>query len=299
MSFGSLSANAILALNKGARAGDFAHDTGEGSISRYHREHGGDLIWEVAAVISAAATTTAPSTRSASPRRPSMPQVKMIEIKLSPGRQAGTRRHPAGRRRSPSRSRRRAACRRASTASRRRRIRPSRRRSSCCSSSTHLRELSGGKPTGFKLAVGHLWEWFAIAKAMLETGILPDFIVVDGGEGGTGAAPVEFTDHVGVPMREALMLVHNTLVGHQCPRPGSHRRSGQGHHGLRLARTIALGADWCNAARGFMFALGCVQSRPATRIPARPASRRRIHCDSERSSSPTRPSGCTTSIATR
>ena len=124
-----------------------------------------------------------------------------------------------------------------------------------------LREASGGKPTGFKLAIGHPWEWFAIAKAMQETGILPDFIVVDGGEGGTGAAPLEFTDHVGVPLREGLMLVHNTLVGlnlRQAIRIGA---AGKIVTGFDLARTLAIGADWCNAARGFMFALGCIQSQ--------------------------------------
>ncbi|MEP7084442.1 MAG: FMN-binding glutamate synthase family protein, partial [Betaproteobacteria bacterium] len=124
-----------------------------------------------------------------------------------------------------------------------------------------LRELSGGKPTGFKLALGHPWEFFSIAKAMLETGITPDFIVVDGAEGGTGAAPVEFTDHVGVPMREGLMLVHNTLVGIGLRGRVKIGASGKIISAFDIARTIAMGADWCNAARGFMFALGCVQAQ--------------------------------------
>ncbi|MBL8246532.1 MAG: FMN-binding glutamate synthase family protein, partial [Rhodanobacteraceae bacterium] len=124
-----------------------------------------------------------------------------------------------------------------------------------------LRELSGGKPVGFKLAIGHPWEWFGIAKAMQQSGILPDFIVVDGGEGGTGAAPMEFADHVGTPLREALMLVHNTLVGLGLREHIRIGAAGKIVTAFDIARTLALGADWCNAARGFMFALGCLQSR--------------------------------------
>ena len=124
-----------------------------------------------------------------------------------------------------------------------------------------MRELSGGKPAGMKLAIGHPWEFFAIAKAMVKTGITPDFIVVDGSEGGTGAAPVEFTDHVGVPLREGLMLVHNTLVGvglRDRIRVGA---SGKIITAFDIAKTMAMGADWCNSARGFMFALGCIQAQ--------------------------------------
>jgi len=124
-----------------------------------------------------------------------------------------------------------------------------------------LRELSGGKPTGFKFCVGHPWEWFALAKAMLETGMLPDFIVVDGGEGGTGAAPLEFTDHVGAPMQEGLLLVHNTLVGLNLRDRVRIGVAGKIISGFDVARAMALGADWCNSARGFMFALGCIQAQ--------------------------------------
>jgi glutamate synthase domain-containing protein 2 len=124
-----------------------------------------------------------------------------------------------------------------------------------------LRELSGGKPVGIKLAVGHPWEWFAIANAILVTGIVPNFIVVDGGEGGTGAAPLEFTDHVGTPLREALMLVHNTLVGIGVRDQISVGASGKIVTAFDIARTLAMGADWCNSARGFMFALGCLQAQ--------------------------------------
>jgi len=123
-----------------------------------------------------------------------------------------------------------------------------------------LRELSGGKPVGFKLAIGHPWEWFGIAKAMHETQLLPDFIVVDGAEGGTGAAPAEFIDHVGVPMHEALMLVHNTLVGLGLRDKIRIGAAGRVVSAFDIARTMAMGADWCNAGRGFMFALGCIQS---------------------------------------
>jgi glutamate synthase domain-containing protein 2 len=124
-----------------------------------------------------------------------------------------------------------------------------------------LRQLSGGKPVGFKLCIGQPWEWFAMAKAMSETGLWPDFIVVDGAEGGTGAAPLEFTDHVGAPHQEGLLLVHNTLVG-----MGERHRVKLGCAGkvvsaFDIARMMALGADWCNSARGFMFALGCIQAQ--------------------------------------
>jgi glutamate synthase domain-containing protein 2 len=111
------------------------------------------------------------------------------------------------------------------------------------------------------MALGHPWEWFGVAKAMRTTGILPDFIVVDGGEGGTGAAPLEFSDHVGAPLREGLMLVHNTLVGLDLRKQIRIGASGKIITAFDIARTLALGADWCNAARGFMFALGCIQSR--------------------------------------
>jgi glutamate synthase domain-containing protein 2 len=124
-----------------------------------------------------------------------------------------------------------------------------------------LRTLSGGKPVGFKLAIGHPWEFFAIVKAMHATQIMPDFIVVDGSEGGTGAAPVEFTDHVGVPLQEALLLVHNTLVGMNLREHIKIGAAGKIVTGFDIARTLALGADWCNSARGFMFALGCIQAQ--------------------------------------
>src|SRR5690606_39070740 len=124
-----------------------------------------------------------------------------------------------------------------------------------------LRELSGGKPVGFKLCIGHPWEWFAIAKAMLATGIAPDFIVVDGAEGGTGAAPIEFVDHVGTPLREGLRLVHNTLVGIGLREQIRLGASGKVISAFDMARIMALGADWCNSARAYMFAIGCIQAQ--------------------------------------
>ena len=126
---------------------------------------------------------------------------------------------------------------------------------------TRLRTLSGGKPTGFKLCIGHPWEWFAIVKAMLATGITPDFIVVDGAEGGTGAAPLEFTDHVGSPLQEGLLLVHNTLRGVGLRDRIKIGCAGKVVSAFDIARMMALGADWCNSARGFMFALGCLQAQ--------------------------------------
>jgi glutamate synthase domain-containing protein 2 len=124
-----------------------------------------------------------------------------------------------------------------------------------------LRRLSGGKPVGFKLCIGHAWEFFALVKAMLESGILPDFIVVDGAEGGTGAAPLEFLDHVGTPLREGLTLVHSALVGANLRDHIRIGASGKISSAFDVARTMALGADWCNAARGFMFAVGCIQAQ--------------------------------------
>jgi glutamate synthase domain-containing protein 2 len=123
-----------------------------------------------------------------------------------------------------------------------------------------MRRLSGGKPTGFKMCIGHPWEFLAICKAMLETGIYPDFIVVDGNEGGTGAAPLEFMDHLGMPMREGVSFVHNALIGINARDRIKIGAAGKIATAFDMARAMAIGADWCNSARGFMFALGCIQS---------------------------------------
>ena len=260
MSFGALSANAILALNAGAKRGGFAHDTGEGSISVHHRKHGGDLIWEVASGYFGCRNDDGTFNAEKFSTNARHPQVKMIEIKLSQGAKPGhggvlpgskvtaeiahARGVPVG--------------------------------VDCISPASHsafntpmellqfivrLRELSGGKPTGFKLCIGHPWEWFAIAKAMVHTGITPDFIVVDGTEGGTGAAPLEFIDHVGSPLQEGLILVHNTLRGIGLRDRIKIGCAGKVVNAFDIARLMALGADWCNSARGFMFALGCLQAQ--------------------------------------
>ena len=260
MSFGSLSPNAIRALNEGARLGGFYHDTGEGSVSPYHREGGGDLVWELGSGYFGACERAGVFSPAKFAEKAALDQVKMIEIKLSQGAKPGhggvlpaakvsaeiamTRGVPMG--------------------------------EDCISPARHsafdspegllrfvqqLRELSGGKPVGFKLAIGHPWEWFGIAKALLSSGIRPDFIVVDGAEGGTGAAPMEFADHVGTPLREGLLLVHNTLVGLNLREQIRIGAAGKIITAFDIARTLAIGADWCNAARGFMFAIGCIQSQ--------------------------------------
>ncbi|GFN25238.1 FMN-binding glutamate synthase family protein [Achromobacter denitrificans] len=260
MSFGALSANAVLALNEGARQGNFAHDTGEGGISRYHRQPGGGLVWNIGSGYFGCRDEHGAFSEEAFVKNACTPQVKMIEIKLSQGAKPG---HggilPAGKV-TPEIAEARG-------------VAPWQ---DCNSPATHsafdspiglmkfvarLRELSGGKPVGFKFCVGHPWEWFAIVKAMLETGITPDFIVVDGAEGGTGAAPVEFVDHVGTPLREALRLVHNTLIGVNLRDRIKLGASGKVITAFDMARVMAMGADWCNAARGFMFAIGCIQAQ--------------------------------------
>jgi len=260
MSFGALSANAIMALNKGAKKGGFAHDTGEGSISRYHREHGGDLIWEIGSGYFGCRNDDGTFSAERFVQNALSPQVKMIEIKLSQGAKPGHGGVLPGPKVTPEIAEARGVpvgvdC--VSPASH-----------SSFSTPTELlqfiqklRELSGGKPVGFKLCVGHPWEWFGISKAMQKTEIYPDFIVVDGSEGGTGAAPVEFTDHMGMPMLEGLRLVHNTLVGLKLRKQIRLGASGKIISGFDVMRTLALGADWCNSARGFMFALGCIQAQ--------------------------------------
>ena len=260
MSFGSLSANAIRALNKGAKLGNFAHDTGEGGFSRYHKEFGGDIIWELGSGYFGCRNDDGTLSAERFAKEAANPQVKMIEIKLSQGAKPGhggvlpgpkvtaeisdARGVPIG--------------------------------VDCVSPASHsmfstpleliqfvaqLRELSGGKPVGFKLCIGHPWEFMGICKAMLESGTRPDFIVIDGTEGGTGAAPLEFVDHIGTPMREGLIFAHNCLVGAGLRDTIRLGVAGRIITGFDMALVLALGADWCNAARGFMFALGCVQAQ--------------------------------------
>ena len=260
MSFGALSPNAIRALNIGAKKGNFAHDTGEGGYSAYHRENGGDIIWEVGSGYFSCRNPDGTFCAEKFKDNASCQQVKMVELKLSQGAKPG---HggvlPAAKV-----SMEIAAARGVPMGI------------DCVSPARHsafstpiemmhfigkMRSLSGGKPTGFKLCVGHPWEFLAICKAMLETETYPDFIVVDGTEGGTGAAPLEFTDHVGMPLREGLNFVHNALIGINARDRIKIGASGKIVSAFDIARAIALGADWCNSARGFMFALGCIQSQ--------------------------------------
>jgi glutamate synthase domain-containing protein 2 len=260
MSFGALSANAVLALNAGAKAGGFAHDTGEGSISQHHRVHGGDLIWEIGSGYFGCRTADGRFSEERFCENARDPQVKMIELKLSQGAKPGHGGVLPGPKVTPE-----IAAARGVPAG-----------VDCVSPAAHsafgtprellhfverLRVLSGGKPVGIKLCIGHPWEWFGLCKAMLDTGLVPDFVVVDGAEGGTGAAPLEFTDHVGAPMQEGLLLVHNTLTGLNLRSRVKVGCAGKVIGAFDIARAMALGADWCNAARGFMFALGCIQAQ--------------------------------------
>jgi len=260
MSFGALSANAILSLNSGAYKGGFAHDTGEGSISVHHRANGGDLIWEIGSGYFGCRNPDGSFNAEKFAANARDPQVKMIELKLSQGAKPGHGGVLPG----PKVTAEIAEARGVPIGV------------DCVSPAGHsefstpiellqfiarLRELSGGKPTGFKFCVGHPWEWFAIAKAMQQTGLVPDFIVVDGAEGGTGAAPLEFTDHVGAPLQEGLLLVHNTLKGIGMRSKVRLGAAGKVVSAFDVIRMLALGADWCNSARGFMFALGCIQAQ--------------------------------------
>ena len=260
MSFGALSANAVLALNEGAKLGGFAHDTGEGGISSYHRQPGGDLIWNIGSGYFGCRDEAGRFSERHFIENARLPQVKMIEIKLSQGAKPGHGGILPGSKVTVEI----AAARGVNVGE------------DCNSPSKHsefdspigllkfvqrLRTLSEGKPVGFKLCIGHPWEWFAIAKAMIKTGITPDFIVVDGAEGGTGAAPIEFVDHVGTPLREAVRLVHNTLIGLNLRDRIKIGASGKIISAFDMARTLALGADWCNSARAFMFAIGCIQAQ--------------------------------------
>ncbi|HET8552921.1 MAG TPA: FMN-binding glutamate synthase family protein [Gammaproteobacteria bacterium] len=260
MSFGALGSHAIMALNKGAKLGNFAHDTGEGGLSPYHQKYGGDIIWEIGSGYFGCRNDDGTFNADMFRDRAQSDQVKMVELKLSQGAKPGhggllpaakvipeiaaTRKVPV--------------------------------HQDCLSPSSHsafstpvgllefiatMRDLSGGKPAGFKLCIGHRWEFLAICKAMIETGILPDFIVIDGKEGGTGAAPLELSDGLGTPLREGLLFAHNALVGAGLRDKIRIGASGKAVTGFKIAMNLALGADWCNSARGFLFSLGCIQAQ--------------------------------------
>jgi len=260
MSFGSLSANAISALNRGAKAGDFAHDTGEGGISRYHKAGGGDLIWEIGSGYFGCRNEDGSFNAEKFAESAALDQVKMIEIKLSQGAKPGHGGILPGKKVSEEIAEARGVrvgqdC-----------ISPAGHSAfttpvELCEFIAHLRELAKGKPVGLKMCLGHRREFMCMVKAMLQTGIKPDFIVVDGKEGGTGAAPLEFANHIGMPLTEGLTFVHNTLRGAGVRDDIKLGASGKLIHAFDIARAFALGADWANSARGFMFSIGCIQAQ--------------------------------------
>ncbi|MCW2830037.1 MAG: glutamate synthase [Aeromicrobium sp.] len=260
MSFGSLSGNAIEALNGGAALGGFAHDTGEGAISSYHLKHGGDLIWEIASGYFGCRAPDGGFAPDRFARRATGDTVKAISIKLSQGAKPGLGGLLPG----------------AKVNHEIAQTREVEIGQTIVSPPTHstfstpvgliefveqLRELSGGKPVGFKLCIGSRREFLAICKAMVERGSYPDFIIVDGSEGGTGAGPVEFEDHVGMPLTEALMFVHNALVGAGIRDHVKVGASGKVATGIDIVKRICQGADFTLAARTMMFALGCIQAQ--------------------------------------
>ncbi|MGE0360966.1 MAG: FMN-binding glutamate synthase family protein [Vicinamibacterales bacterium] len=259
MSYGSLSRNAVLALNAGAKLGGFAHNTGEGGLSPYHLEPGGDLVWQIGTGYFSCRTPDGRFDPDAFARRATLPSVRMIEVKLSQGAKPGHGGILPAAKLTPEIVAIRGVV-------------PGR---DVVSPPAHtafstplgllqflqvLRDGSGGKPVGFKLCVGKRHEFLGIVKAMLESGIVPDFITVDGGEGGTGAAPLEFSDSVGTPLNEGLSFVHNALIGVGLRDQVRLIASGRVNTGFQLATKVALGADMCNAARAMMFALGCIQA---------------------------------------
>jgi glutamate synthase domain-containing protein 2 len=258
MSFGSLSSNAILALNGGARIGDFAHNTGEGGVSTHHIKPGGDLIFQIGTGYFGARDNEGFNVERFK-QSASIPSVKMIELKLSQGAKPG---HggilPAKKNTTEIAG-----------------IRGVEPGTDVLSPPYHtefttpiglldfiqkLRENCDYKPVGFKLCVGHKSEFISICKAMKKTGILPDFISVDGGEGGTGAAPLEFSDRVGMPFKEGLAFVHDILRGFELRDEIKILAAGKIFSGFHIFRAMALGADICYSARAMMLALGCIQA---------------------------------------
>jgi glutamate synthase domain-containing protein 2 len=260
MSFGSLSGRAIEALNLGAKMGGFYHTTGEGGVCSYHLHHGGDLVWQIGTGYFGCRTKDGRFDPDKFAERAAHDAIKMIEIKISQGAKPGHGGLLPGPKVTPEIAE----------------VRGVPVGQDVLSPAAHsafstpvglmewivqLRELSGGKPIGFKICIGHRWEFFACIKAMLKTGITPDYIVIDGAEGGTGAAPAELSDHVGTPLREGLILAVNGLHGSKLRDRIRLAASGKIHNGHSLAANLALGADWCNAARPFMFSIGCVQTK--------------------------------------
>lgn len=259
MSFGSLSKNAIMALNGGAKIGGFYHNTGEGGLSPYHLEPGGDINWQIGTGYFGCRNSDGTFNGEMFAERANLPNVKMIEIKLSQGAKPGHGGILPAKKNTPEIAR----------------IRLVAPHTDILSPPGHsafstplemmdfikqLRVLSNRKPIGFKLCVGRKSEFLALCKAMVQTGIMPDFITVDGGEGGTGAAPLEFSNSVGMPLRDGLAFIYDSLVGFGLKRHIKIIASGKVTSGFDIVKNISLGADACNSARGMMLALGCIQA---------------------------------------
>lgn len=259
MSYGALSMNAILALNKGASLGEFAHNTGEGGISAYHLENGGDLIWQIGTGYFGCRNDKGYFDDEKFRQNASIESVKMIELKISQGAKPGHGGILPASKNTPEIAGIRG-------------VNPFKDVISppchtAFSNSTELmqfirklRHLSNGKPIGFKLCIGRKEEFIDICKAMLVTGIKPDFITIDGGEGGTGAAPVEFTNSMGMPLRDGLAFAYDMLTGYNLKKDIKLIAAGKIFTAFHMVKTIALGADLCNSARGMMLALGCIQA---------------------------------------
>lgn len=259
MSFGALSANAILALSQGAAAGGFAHNTGEGSISDYHLQGGGDLIWQIGTAYFGCRDSVGNFDEQEFQRKSTFDEVKMIEIKISQGAKPGHGGILPADKNTPEIAKIRSIEPRVqvdSPASHSEFSNPK----ELLSFVAKLRMLSGGKPVGVKLSIGRRSEFVALCKAMVETKIVVDFITVDGGEGGTGAAPLEYANSVGMPLREAIAFVYDCLVGFDLKPEIKIIASGKVISGFHLVKNIALGADLCFSARAMMLALGCVQA---------------------------------------
>lgn len=258
MSFGALSPNAIKALNKGAKLGNFAHNTGEGGISPYHQQ-GGDLIWQIGTGYFGCRTPNGSFDEEEFARKSQIEEIKMIEIKISQGAKPSHGGILPGVKVNEEIARIRAI-----TIGKDAISPPMHQEFSTPEGLLNfiqrIRKLSGGKPVGFKLCLGIRSEFMGICKAMVATGITPDFITIDGAEGGTGAAPVAFTNHLGTPLNEAIIFIHNCLKGINMRSKIKLIASGKIATGYDMVTKIALGADSCNVARAMMFALGCIQS---------------------------------------
>ncbi|WP_231626917.1 FMN-binding glutamate synthase family protein [Streptomyces apocyni] len=260
MSFGSLSANAVLALNRGAALGGFAHDTGEGGISEYHLRHGGDLVWEIGTGYFGCRTEDGDFDPRQFAEKAAYEQVKCVSLKLSQGAKPGSGGLLPGVKVSAEVARARGVPQGATVAS------PPYHRAFTTPRElvrflAHLRKLADGKPVGFKLCVGSRREFLALCKAMRAEGITPDFILVDGSEGGTGAAPLEFADHLGQPLTEGLLTVHNALTGTGLRDRIRIGASGKVATGVDIVKRLIQGADYTNSARAMMFAVGCIQAQ--------------------------------------